>query len=118
MQEIKYFYGGKVMKFQELKTKEIVRVTDGKKLGFCEDIIIDEETNSVIALRVPKPTRGFKKPEYLEIPFSNISKIGENVILVNDDGVGQMVIEPQEEEKSRFYYAPKIFRRADNKSKK
>ena len=106
------------MRFAELKTKEIIRLTDGKKLGFAEDLIIDEETNTIIALRVPRPTRGFKKPEYFEIAFSNISKIGENVILVNEEPVAQRVEEVKEEEKGRFYYAPKIFRRADKGIKK
>lgn len=99
------------MKFAELKTKEIVRVSDGKKLGYAEDLIIDESNNVVVALRVPKPTRGFRKPEYVEIPFSCISKIGENVILVNSDSV-EGVEEPAN--RSEFYYSPKIFRRREN----
>jgi len=100
------------MKFAELKSKEIIRVADGKKLGFAEDIIIDEKTNQVVALRVPKPTRGFKKPEYIEISFTSIAKIGENVILVEENvGTGEFVQE-QQISRNEFYYSPKVFRKA------
>ncbi len=92
------------MNFALLKTKEIVRVSDGKKLGFAEDLIIDEINLKVVALRVPKPTKGFKKPEYMEIPFSSITKIGENVILVDLDEKKQEGVV-----KGEFYYTPKVF---------
>ena len=104
------------MRFAELKTKEIVRVSDGKKLGFAEDIVIDESSNKVVALRVPKHTRGFRKPEYFEIEFSSITKIGENVILVEDE-VGkcsQNTSYEETEPKGVFYYSPKVFRRVRN----
>lgn len=100
------------MKFQELKTKEIVRVSDGKKLGYAEDLVIDEVTNSVVALRVPKPARGFKKPEYMEISFENISKIGENVILVSEK-IEEIEVQKTEHQ-SEFYFQPKIFKRQQN----
>ena len=35
------------MNFALLKTKEIVRVSDGKKLGFAEDLIIDEDVSKI-----------------------------------------------------------------------
>ena len=105
------------MKFAELKTKEIVRVSDGKKLGFAEDLIIDEATNTVVALRVPKATRGFRKPEYMEISFENISKIGENVILVNSEE-GATITDSTETSRAEYYFSPRIFRRAENKLKK
>ena len=101
------------MKFQELKTKEIIRISDGKKLGYAEDIIIDEATNNVIALRVPKSTRGFRKPEYIEIPFKNINKIGENVILVGEEVCANTSVEDLSG--AEFYYSPKIFRRSSHK---
>ena len=107
------------MNFAELKTKEIVRMSDGKKLGFAEDVVIDENTNQVVALRVPKQTRGFRKPEYIEISFSNIVKIGENVILVEDVdcSVGKTQGNTPDVQKGEFFYSPKIFRRSDAKKK-
>ena len=99
------------MKFAELKTKEIVSVATGKKIGFAEDIIIDETTNSVVALRVPKAGRAFRKTEYIEILFSEIDKIGENVILVND--VSKSCGDTNMEVRGEFYYTPKIFKRSE-----
>lgn len=100
------------MKFAELKTKEVVSLSTGKKIGFADDIIIDELTNMVVALRVPKHTRGFRKPEYIEIPFCDIEKIGENVILVREKE--KKIYENFESDsKDNFFYTPKIFKRAE-----
>lgn len=106
------------MKFAELKTKEIVRLSDGKKLGYADDLVINEETNEVVALRVPKSSRGFRKPEYFEIQFSNITKIGENVILVNADKETICFDDYQDQQKNEYIFSPRIFRRSDNKNKK
>lgn len=103
------------MNFVELRTKEIIRVTDGKKLGFMEDVVIDEVTNQVVALRVPKNARGFRKPEYFEIPFSNIVKIGENVILVDESVISAKSQVEDNKGTREFFYTPKIFRRSDGK---
>lgn len=102
------------MRFAELKTKEIIRMSDGKKLGFADDIVINEKTRQVVALRVPKATKGFKKPEYIEVAFSSIAKIGENVILIDDKTLPSCLCEEQKN-KNEFYYSPKVFHRVDNK---
>lgn len=103
------------MNFSELKTKEIVRVSDGKKLGFADDLVIDESTYSVVALRVLKPSRAFKRPEHFEISFKSISKIGENVILIEEESDTSASNEKQE--RGEYYYSPKVFKRVDRKSK-
>lgn len=102
------------MRFAELKTKEIIRMSDGKKLGFADDIVINEKTRQVIALRVPKATKGFKKPEYMEVAFSAIAKIGENVILIDDNTLPACNCD-ESKTKNEFYYSPRIFHRVDNK---
>lgn len=102
------------MRFAELKTKEIIRMSDGKKLGFADDIVINEKTRQVVALRVPKATKGFKKPEYMEVAFSAIAKIGENVILIDDKTLPTCTCD-EAKIKNEFYYSPRIFHRVDNK---
>lgn len=102
------------MRFAELKTKEIIRMSDGKKLGFADDVVINEKTRQVVALRVPKATKGFKKPEYIEVLFSAITKIGENVILV-DDKTSPLCSCEEQKRKNEFCYSPKVFHRVDNK---
>lgn len=102
--------GKKSMNFAELKAKEIIDITIGKKLGFAEDIIIDTETNNVKYLRVPKVSRAFRKPEYREIPFSDVALIGEDVILIKEGQIDNLVEKSEVSPKSEFYYSPKVFR--------
>ena len=106
------------MNFSELKSKEVVRLQDGKKLGFIDDLIIDESTNRIVAFKIPKQGRMFKKTEYLEIEVSQIDKIGENVILICDN-MSEVHIDNPKKEVSRgeYYYSPKVFKRLDEKSK-
>ena len=99
------------MKYSDLRAKEVVRLEDGKKLGFIEDIIFDDNNFNVVALKIPTSTKMFKKPEYIILDVTNIEKIGENVILVR-----QGISEKEENNKNEFYYSPKVFKRVKDKS--
>ena len=99
------------MKFSDLRAKEVVRLEDGKKLGFIEDIIFDDNNFNVVALKIPISTKMFKKPEYIILDVTNIEKIGENVILVR-----QGISEKEENDKNEFYYSPKVFKRVKDKT--
>lgn len=100
------------MRFSDLKSKEVVRLEDGKKLGFVDDLIFDETVANVVALRIPLQSKMFKKPEYLTIDIGSIEKIGENVILVkmNQESLCH------EERGSKFYYSPKVFKKLSDKT--
>ena len=71
--------------FCELKSKQVVNVIDGKQLGHINDIVINSNNARIVGLIVPgyKSKFGlFKNTENLFIPYQNICKIGDDVILV------------------------------------
>ena len=69
---------------QQLREKEVISITDGRSLGYISDVEIDLSRGRVEAPVVPG-RRGFwgvfsQSEEYV-IPWKNIHKIGEDVIL-------------------------------------
>ena len=75
-----------IIGFCELKRKEVINVRDGARLGCVCDLEIECESGLVKSLVVPGPPHFFgllKNDEELVIPFSRISKIGGDVILVD-----------------------------------
>ena len=71
------------MRLSELQAKDIVNITDGKKLGRIIDVVVDggKMYNLVI-----EPKRFFlnlfKRGEEISIKWESIEKIGEDVILI------------------------------------
>ncbi|MBE7031852.1 MAG: YlmC/YmxH family sporulation protein [Ruminococcaceae bacterium] len=71
----------------ELKTKEVINVSDGARLGFVSDALIDLESGRLTALVVPGAYRlmGFLgKEEDIVIRWEKIKKIGDDIIIVDD----------------------------------
>ena len=71
------------LSFSELRTKEVVNVQDGRRLGRVCDVVLCYPENRWLGLVVPG-SRGFvRKKNELFIDLKQIAKIGEDVILVN-----------------------------------
>lgn len=68
--------------FSLLRSKEIVNLYDGKRLGRAVDIVFDKESAMVKGVVVPGEKKMFRKADDLFVPISLIKKIGEDVILV------------------------------------
>ena len=71
--------------FLELRSKEIINVVDGRKLGHLIDLVFDLPSGRIKGLVVPICSGGislFKTPQQVFIPFCQICKIGEDTILV------------------------------------
>ena len=71
--------------FLELRCKEVINVVDGRLLGHIIDMTIDLKTSRVLGLVVPMSKvffSFFKGQQEIFIPYKNICKIGEDVILV------------------------------------
>ena len=71
--------------FCELRSKVVVNLSDGRKLGRIVDLVYDELTAKVLGLVVPggRAFGGlFKAREDIFIPYHCICKIGEDTILV------------------------------------
>lgn len=65
--------------------KEVIDVESGVRLGYVYDAEIDVETGQVQALYVPGRARFFGllgREEDTVIPWGNIEKIGDDIILV------------------------------------
>lgn len=68
--------------YSALKNKEVVNVTDGKKLGHIIDILFDNTSGEVKGVVVPGDKRLFRKTDDVFIPLARVKKIGDDVILV------------------------------------
>ncbi|MCD7033878.1 YlmC/YmxH family sporulation protein [Metabacillus sp. GX 13764] len=74
-----------MMNISEFQTKDVVNVSDGKKLGSIGDFDINVTTGKIQAIIISgqgKMLGFFGKEEEFVIPWRNIVKIGEDVILV------------------------------------
>jgi YlmC/YmxH family sporulation protein len=71
--------------FQE---KEVVNVSDGRKLGYVTDLEFCVEDGRITALIVGGECGifGLGHSEEILIPWCNIKRIGEDVILVEAEG--------------------------------
>lgn len=73
------------VRLSEWKKKEVINCCDCKKLGYIEDLIIDECKGCIEALVVPEEENGViffgDGTEYI-IPFSCIKKDWSDLILV------------------------------------
>ena len=74
------------MRLSELQNKNIVNVIDGKNIGNIIDVKIDSTNGNILALVIEPSKNVFSflgKNEDTEIKWEHITKIGEDVILVN-----------------------------------
>lgn len=74
-----------MMNISDFQIKDVVNVSNGKKLGKIGDIDINVTTGKIQAIVIGgtgKVFGFFGKEEEIVIPWRNIVKIGEDVILV------------------------------------
>ncbi len=77
-------------RFCELRMKEVVNISDGRCLGCIDDLCIDTCTGQITAIIIPQCGRIaalLRRGEDLVIPWFKIVKIGDDVILVDWDGI-------------------------------
>ena len=70
----------------DLHCKEVICVSDGRRLGFVSDVEISVPDGCVLALVVPSPCRFWglagRKDDFV-IPWSCICRIGPDIILAD-----------------------------------
>ena len=75
-----------MLKLRDLQKKELVNISDGTKIGYADDVVIDAETATVKSLVVFGRLRLFgllgRQPDVI-INWENIEIIGEDAILVS-----------------------------------
>lgn len=75
--------GNLELSFQDLKCKLVINVADGKILGNIVDVIFTPINGKILGFLVPGAKKSFFKPcENIFIPYSQVCKIGVDVILV------------------------------------
>jgi YlmC/YmxH family sporulation protein len=88
-----------MVKISEFQIKDVVNVSDGKKLGNIGDIEINLSTGKIEAVIVTgngKVLGFFGRDEDIVIPWKNIIKIGQDVILVRYKSVDERAAEELE----------------------
>jgi len=74
------------MRFTQLQCKEVICVSDGKRLGFITDVQVEVPDGKICAIVVPGPCRilgiAGRSEDYL-IPWSAVRKIGPDIVLVD-----------------------------------
>ena len=73
-------------KGMDFKHKEVINITDGRRLGYVQDVCADLKTGNIISIIVPgtsKTLSFFSPGNDIVIPWEKIKCIGENVILVD-----------------------------------
>ncbi|WP_339235908.1 YlmC/YmxH family sporulation protein [Paenibacillus sp. FSL R5-0517] len=93
------------MKISDFQTKDVINITDGKRLGQISDLELDLKQGRIEAIVVPGYSRFmglFGGGTDLVIPWRNIVKIGSDVILVKMDEVKETTYDERDRE-ARLY---------------
>ena len=75
-----------MVKLSELRARDIVNISDGKKLGRVKDIELNMEDGYVTGFILPSESTFLKllfRDDDIFIPWSKVAKIGDDVILVD-----------------------------------
>ncbi len=72
------------MRLSDLQTKEIINMTTGKRLGMIIDVIINAEGNIKSLILEEKKMKRLSSREEYELDWKQITKIGDDIILVKD----------------------------------
>ncbi|RWR14055.1 YlmC/YmxH family sporulation protein [Siminovitchia fortis] len=78
-----------MVRISEFQVKDVVNISDGRKLGNISDIEINLDSGrieSIIISFAGKLLGFFGKDDEVVIPWNQIIKIGEDVILVRYNG--------------------------------
>lgn len=76
----------KMVKISELRTRDVVNISDGKKLGHVKDIELNLEEGYVTGIVLPSDGTFLKllfRNNDIFIPWDKVAKIGDDVILVD-----------------------------------
>ena len=75
-----------IISYSELRCKEVINISDGRRLGYVSDLELEAENGRLISFSVPSPGRFFglfgSGCVYV-IPWPCIRKIGDDLILVD-----------------------------------
>ncbi len=73
------------MRASDLSARDVINVLDGRRLGNVVDLELDLSTGKILSVIVPgqaKMLGVFGRADDYVVPWENVKKIGEDVILV------------------------------------
>ena len=74
------------IKFTDLQCREVICISDGRRLGFVADVQIELPEGKICAIVVPGPCRYLgvagRSDDYI-IPWNCICRIGPDIVLVD-----------------------------------
>ena len=74
------------IKFTDLQCKEVICISDGRRLGFITDVQIEVPEGNICAIVVPGPCRFLgvagRQDDFI-IPWNCIKRIGPDIVLVD-----------------------------------
>ena len=76
------------IKLTQLQCKEVICLSDGRRLGFIEDVEVEIPEGNIHAILVPGPCKFLGlagRKEDLRIPWHCIRRIGPDIVLVEAD---------------------------------
>ncbi len=75
-----------MVRFHEMRQKEVINTKDGCRFGFISDIEVDTEEGTIKKLIVPGPGKllgVFGREQEYQICWDDVKKIGDDIILVD-----------------------------------
>jgi len=75
-----------------MRTREIVNLADGSRLGPMgdADILFDPDSGQIVALLLPAGDRGpFSRRRLIEVPWTAVRRIGPDVVIVDINALGK-----------------------------
>ena len=93
------------MKISDFQTKDVINITDGKRLGQISDLELDLKQGRIEAIVVPGYSRFmglYGGGTDLVIPGRNIVKMGSDVILVKLDEVRETSYDERDREAKMY----------------
>ena len=92
-------------RIQDLQCKEVINVCTGERMGYVNDVELDLSTGRLLAIVVPGPwsfSSLFSHGEEFVVPWSQIEKIGGEIILVRFESPPQYRKKPKEQRRKIF----------------
>jgi len=102
----------------DFKHKEVINITDAKKLGYVQDVTADLKTGVITSIIVPgnnKRFNIFSSDNEIIIPWEKIKTIGDEVILVEIWNNKVLKITNKKHLQRNKYYVNIILRSNKNK---
>lgn len=76
------------MRLSDLQTKKVININDGKNIGNIIDVYVTEDGNiDLFVIETNKSIFSLNKESDIKIKWQNITKIGEDVILIKTDNI-------------------------------